>query len=252
MDYINTSVEALKEGYGSKEDGQAYVCHGCGAAFALGEVFPVEDRFFDAKRAVEAHVASAHGGPLALLMADDSKYVALTDKQRTLLDLFARGVPDGEIARAHGLSPSTVRHQKFMFREKAKSAKVYLALYELAFAPAAPAAAEDALMPIPDAAKSVDERFVITEKERAQVHKNNFISLKPLRLKNFPVKEKKKVVILVEIAGQFEAGRRYGEKEVNAILKEIYPSDYVTLRRYMIEYGFMDREVDGSAYWLRA
>lgn len=251
MDYANRTLEELKNGYTLEEERKAYVCHGCGAAFALGEVFPVEERFFDAQRAVEAHVRSVHGGPFALLMADDSKYISLTDKQRALLTLFAQGGSDGSIAAAQGLSPSTVRHQKFVFREKAKSAKAYLSLYELAFAPTAASAAEDALMPIPDAARSVDERFVITEKERAQVHKNNFISLKPLRLKNFPVKEKKKVVILVEIAGQFEAGRRYDEKEVNAVLKEIYPSDYVTLRRYLIEYGFMDREMDGSAYWLR-
>ena len=83
------------------------------------------------------------------------------------------------------------------------------------------------------------------------MHKNNFLSLEPLRLKNFPAKEKKKIVVLVEIAGQFRRDVSYTEKEVNALLAEIYPEDYVTLRRYLIEYGFMDRTQNGSAYWLR-
>jgi hypothetical protein len=28
--------------------------------------------------------------------------------------------------------------------------------------------------------------------------------------------------------------------------------DYVTVRRYLIEYGFLDRKDDGSQYWLKA
>lgn len=250
MDYTNRSLDELKNGYVLTDEG-AYVCSACGQAFAQGEIFPVEGRFFDARRAADAHVNGVHGGSFAMLLGDEGKYNVLTEKQRTLLAHFAAGRSDGEIAKELGLSPSTVRHQKFVFREKAKQAKAYLALYELAFDRQRGGEGGEALIPIPDAAKSVDERFVITEKEREQVYKNNFLSLNPLRLKNFPVKEKKKVVILVEIAGQFEAGKRYTEKEVNALLGEIFPEDHVTLRRYLIEYGFMDRTTDGSAYWLR-
>jgi hypothetical protein len=42
----------------------------------------------------------------------------------------------------------------------------------------------------------------------------------------------------------------YAEKEINEILKAIY-EDYVMLRRYLIEYGFIDRKSDGSEYWLK-
>ncbi len=34
------------------------------------------------------------------------------------------------------------------------------------------------------------------------------------------------------------------------ILKPIY-HDYVMIRRYLIEYGFLDRHRDGSAYWVK-
>ena len=54
----------------------------------------------------------------------------------------------------------------------------------------------------------------------------------------------------MEISKRFQIGKIYGEKEVNQILKMVY-EDYVTLRRYLIEYGFLDRKPDGSQYWLK-
>jgi hypothetical protein len=55
--------------------------------------------------------------------------------------------------------------------------------------------------------------------------------------------------VLRDIAKRFECGRMYKEKEVNQILEPIY-DDYVTLRRYLIEHGFLGRNRDGSQYWL--
>jgi len=57
-------------------------------------------------------------------------------------------------------------------------------------------------------------------------------------------------VILREIIKRFQNDRIYTEKEVNEILKAIY-DDYVTLRRYLIEYGFLDRKLDGNQYWIK-
>jgi hypothetical protein len=56
--------------------------------------------------------------------------------------------------------------------------------------------------------------------------------------------------VLREVARRFETERFYNEKEVNELLKTVY-DDFVTLRRYLIEYGFMDRKPDGSQYWLK-
>ena len=44
--------------------------------------------------------------------------------------------------------------------------------------------------------------------------------------------------------------KRYTEQELNAAIAK-YDPDYVTIRRYLIEYGFVDRENDGSAYWVK-
>lgn len=44
--------------------------------------------------------------------------------------------------------------------------------------------------------------------------------------------------ILTKIAEQFEFDREYTGKEVDVILKEIF-DDYVSLRRSLIEYGFL-------------
>lgn len=69
------------------------------------------------------------------------------------------------------------------------------------------------------------------------------------RLSQLPSKEKKWLVILRWLATRFEQGKRYTEKEVNTVLTEAH-SDYATLRRYLVDYGFMRRERAGSHYWL--
>lgn len=46
----------------------------------------------------------------------------------------------------------------------------------------------------------------------------------------------------------FEPGRRYSEREVNAVLSSRY-DDYSTLRRYLIDEGLLTRSPAGSAYW---
>ena len=131
-----------------------------------------------------------------------------------------------------------------MLREKAKQARMFLALYTLAMQQKNE---QEELMPVHDCAKMVDERYEITEAEREKFLRDAFESLQPLQLKLFPRKEKKKVAILARIAEEFQRGRVYSEPEVNAILSRIYP-DYATIRRYLIEYGFMQRTPDCREY----
>lgn len=64
------------------------------------------------------------------------------------------------------------------------------------------------------------------------------------------VKEKRKIIVLTEIAEQFQKDSKYSEAELNQTLKSNF-EDFVTLRRYLIEYGFMDRTTDCSEYWLK-
>jgi len=91
----------------------------------------------------------------------------------------------------------------------------------------------------------------ITQEEEEKILKNVFSSLEPLKLKVISSKAKKKEVIYKKIAEQFEKDKKYTEQDVNGMLKQIYPDDFSTLRRGLIEMGYMDRKSDGSEYWLK-
>ncbi|MBE3101811.1 MAG: DUF2087 domain-containing protein, partial [Firmicutes bacterium] len=58
------------------------------------------------------------------------------------------------------------------------------------------------------------------------------------------------IIVLEEITKNFSKGKSYSEKEINVILKRIY-EDYATIRRALIEYGFIERKNDGSSYWVK-
>ena len=66
------------------------------------------------------------------------------------------------------------------------------------------------------------------------------------RLHTMPRKQSRKLAVLDVIASRFVPGVHYLEVEVNRELIGIY-SDYVTLRRALIDFGLMDR-ADGR-YW---
>ncbi len=95
------------------------------------------------------------------------------------------------------------------------------------------------------------DTFDMTPEEEEKILKNVFSSLEPLKLKVISSKAKKKAVIFKKIAEQFEKDKKYTELDVNSVLKQIYPDDYSTLRRGLIEMGYMDRESDGSEYWIK-
>ena len=66
------------------------------------------------------------------------------------------------------------------------------------------------------------------------------------RLTEIPAKESKRRIVLERVALEFEPGRRYDEKEVNVIVGRFF-HDYASLRRYLVDEGFLDRE--GGVYW---
>lgn len=69
------------------------------------------------------------------------------------------------------------------------------------------------------------------------------------RLRQIPVKGRKLLVVLNWLAMQFEAGRTYTEQEVNTIISR-YHDDYATLRRELINFGYLRRERAGTTYWV--
>jgi hypothetical protein len=66
------------------------------------------------------------------------------------------------------------------------------------------------------------------------------------RLVHLPSKRSKRLIVLDELAQQFEPGARYAEQEVNTILRR-FDDDTATLRRYLVDEGFLDRS--GGEYW---
>ena len=71
------------------------------------------------------------------------------------------------------------------------------------------------------------------------------------RLTAFPAERKTKIYTLCYLAEKFERDKKYTEKEVNEVLKAWHTfDDPATLRRELYDYKFLDREKDGSVYWL--
>ena len=67
------------------------------------------------------------------------------------------------------------------------------------------------------------------------------------KLTAFPLKQTQLIVILDTVATRFEADKQYSEREVNMILATI-TDDFATLRRYLVDYGYLSRTSDGSVY----
>ncbi len=65
-----------------------------------------------------------------------------------------------------------------------------------------------------------------------------------------PANRAKRQVLLQRLALEFDVGQRYTEREVNEILFAFHP-DWSTLRRYLVDEGFLDREHadDQNWYW---
>lgn len=133
MDYGRLTLDEIKKGYRFDKETNAYVCNYCDKAFQEGQVFCINGNFYAPEYSAAKHIEVEHGGNVEQLLHSDTKYNTLTDNQKELLLLFYSDMSDSEIAKKLGVSHSTVRRQKFTFREKAKQAKLYLAVFEHVF-----------------------------------------------------------------------------------------------------------------------
>ncbi|WP_052345870.1 DUF2087 domain-containing protein [Paucisalibacillus sp. EB02] len=86
----------------------------------------------------------------------------------------------------------------------------------------------------------------ITNEEREKVLK---AYLKEGKLDTFPSKEKRKFIILEYIVESFDLEKVYTEKEVNEVIKAFY-SDFAIIRRYLVDYKFLERSKDGLEYYV--
>jgi len=75
-------------------------------------------------------------------------------------------------------------------------------------------------------------------KFRAKVIRDFFIGG---RLKELPAQRKRRVIVLQHLTNRFDAGRTYKESEINDLLRPAH-DDVATLRRELVDYGFMQRD----------
>ncbi|MCU9613540.1 DUF2087 domain-containing protein [Caldibacillus lycopersici] len=247
--FWNASVEELAKGYIYEEEKSRFVCLMCQESFLTGVIYPFQHLLLEAKRAIEAHIELVHHSMFDYLVNLDKKYTGLSDLQKELVISFREGLSDKDIvSKMDGGSTSTIRNHRFKLKEKEKQAKVFLALMSLLKDEKEIGMNE--FIQIHKGAKMVDDRYAITKEEKEKVLATYFKNGLDGGLHTFPSKEKRKIIILQHILQSFEPNRIYTEREVNEILKKFY-QDFVTIRRALIEYGFMERSNDGSGYWLK-
>ncbi|SFG12894.1 hypothetical protein SAMN05660649_00793 [Desulfotomaculum arcticum] len=243
----NAAAEEIKNGYVEAEG--YYICLLCGKKIEKGVIYPEEDMLYEAGRYMRVHIEKEHASVFDYLIQLDKRLTGLTEHQKKLLQLFYQGKSDSEVQKEMGIgSASTIRNHRFVLKEKERQAKVFLVLMELL---KDKNSRSPGYLPPHITAKMIDDRYNITQEESEKILKKYFPAGTDGPLKTLDMKEKNKLVVLREIARRFEADKFYDEKEVNTILKTAY-DDFVTLRRYLIEYGFMDRKPDGSRYWLKS
>jgi len=244
--FWDCSLEDLKQGY--HRDGESFVCLLCGETAEDGRIYPEDGFFYDARKTMERHIARAHGSAFDYLIDLDKKLTGLTEHQSRLLSLFYQGKSDDEVRRELGIgSASTIRNHRFVLKEKERQARLFLALMELL--KEKDRHAPD-IVPLHRTARMVDDRYRVTADETEKTLSRLFPEGPDGPLLTFRLKEKQRLIVLRELAKRFERSRRYAEAEVNEILEEAY-GDYATLRRSLVDYGFLDRQPDGSEYWLK-
>lgn len=241
----NAPVQDLKNGYAC--DGDAFVCLFCGHATEQGLIYTEKGTFYDAKKFMQRHIEARHGSAFQALIGLDKKATGLTDHQNALLRLFYEGRSDDEVKTELEIgSASTIRNHRFVLKEKERQARIFLALMELLKERSDNP--EPAFIAPHPQARMMDDRYNMTEEEEQQILERAFPEGLDGPLLTFDLKEKQRLAILRQIVLRLDDGRLYTEKELNAELSPIY-EDYAILRRNLVDYGFISRESDGSAYW---
>jgi hypothetical protein len=241
-------LEALENGFYQDGGTESFVCLFCDTSFEEGVVYPFDDTLLLARQAAARHVAVTHGEVFTALLSLGKQFTGLSDIQKSILQGEYEGRTDREIAvELGGKSASTVRNHRFQLRKRQKEAKIFLALMNLL---ERKLRGGRGFVDFHAALPVRDDRAVVTTDEAQEILRKHFQGGDSLSLLSFPRKQKAKLVVLNRLAELFERGRRYPEQEVNRILSAVY-ADHVTLRRYLIDYGFLARKRDGSEYWLR-
>lgn len=241
----NLAVSDLSAGWVFDHATKAHTCLFCGAEFRQGVIYPMGDTLYDSVHAAQHHVKETHGDVFELLLQLGKDRTGVSAVQRDVLRLAYSGRSDKEIARElGGKSPSTVRNHQFQLRKRKREAKIFLALMDLL---------EEGgktgrrFVEFHGELSVADDRTIVTEAEAEEIIGKAFEPGDAIVLRRLPKKQKAKLVVLNRIVELFDLGRLYTEKDVNDVLGRVH-WDYVTIRRYLIDYGLMTRAAGGSDY----
>jgi DNA-binding CsgD family transcriptional regulator len=193
----SATINDFKRGYIWEAKKARFLCLICGGCITENE------------ENISNHMAE-HGTPMQRLLLLDKKYTGLTEIQKEFLEMVSKQYNDKEIALKLGCAESTVRNMRFALRERARQARAFLAVIELA------------------------------EEKMPKISNS--------KLRIFPIREAKRKALLPRFADLFEPNRDYTEIEVKKIIKTIYDDD-ATIRRYLVDYKYLSRTADGSRYY---
>jgi DNA-binding transcriptional regulator YhcF (GntR family) len=169
---------------------------------------------------------------------------ALADKSRLAIinSLLEHSQYVEEIAKRHGLAPSTV---SFHLRklEQAGLVSSHKEQYYVVIQ-ANVAIFDTTLREIVSAAPAGKE----LQNGRMDEYRRKVLELffRHGTLEKLPAQHKKRLIVLEQFAGRFEAGRHYSEQEVTGLIKPLF-DDYCTIRRLLVDEGLIHRQE--AAYW---
>lgn len=241
-------IDDLKNGYCFDQETKDYVCLICGKRYQESEVLAFDQKFYQSEKSMQLHIAKEHGSVLNHWLSLDKKVSGLSEQQVFIIELIVKGLSDKEIALKIGdISESTVRNHRFNLREKARQARIFLAIMN---------AMEEYIqdkkkfVAIPRFSQTVDARHEVTNEDKDKLLAKFFNANDELI--RFPKKEKERLIILQRMCEFFDADKKYKETEVDHIIRRHFLMlDFVMIRRALIDYGFMLRKADGSEYWLK-
>ena len=150
-----------------------------------------------------------------------------------------------ELAALVGLKPSTVSHHLSRLVEAdlvTSHAESYYTVYQLD---------KKILEEKSRSMFSQNELSAVAAEVDADAYDNKIVrdySRRDGSLKTLPSQRKKLEAVLRHVVKAFEPGKRYSEKQVDAILKD-YHEDTATLRRELVGSQLMEREGGGGEYW---
>ncbi|MGL4336427.1 MAG: DUF2087 domain-containing protein [Turicibacter sp.] len=95
--------------------------------------------------------------------------------------------------------------------------------------------------------------FEFTDKGSIYIRKNHqedtFLNMEG-QVEKYPVKLSDKNIVLTYVSRFFEFDKEYTESEINQIIQQrVEFEDYVTMRRDLFDFGFLERSADGATYW---